>query len=203
MIVDGGPIDRHLDLMFDRLSGTGSAGRRMLVEAEDHLRSAAEEARARGLDAEAAEREAVARYGPPVTGLDPAAMPRREKIVRFGLVLWATLGATSVVAGAFALLDAGLHGGGSAGAALVLAGAVALFVLWRVARRRTLPGLWPSARVMGEALGVLVAFGVVGFGGVVLLRVMAWRDELFPYVGILLVAVAARTAFRWKKRTVR
>ena len=161
MIVDGGPIDRHLDLMFDRLSGTGSAGRRMLVEAEDHLRSAAEEARARGLDAEAAEREAVARYGPPVTGLDPAAMPRREKIVRFGLVLW------------------------------------------RVARRRTLPGLWPSARVMGEALGVLVAFGVVGFGGVVLLRVMAWRDELFPYVGILLVAVAARTAFRWKKRTVR
>jgi hypothetical protein len=32
--------DRYLDEMFDRLAGTGGAGRRALVEAEDHLRAA-------------------------------------------------------------------------------------------------------------------------------------------------------------------
>lgn len=59
------PVERHLDELFDRLAGTGSAGRRALAEAEDHLQSAVADARARGLDEDAAEREAVARFGPP------------------------------------------------------------------------------------------------------------------------------------------
>ena len=58
-----GPVERYLDEMFDRLAGTGPAGRRLLAEAESHLFAAAEEGRARGLDAEAAEREAVGRFG--------------------------------------------------------------------------------------------------------------------------------------------
>ncbi|WP_432991029.1 hypothetical protein [Dactylosporangium sp. CA-233914] len=62
---DAGPVDAYLDDMFDRLAGTGAAGRRMLTETEDHLRSASADARARGLDPTAAEREAVARFGPP------------------------------------------------------------------------------------------------------------------------------------------
>ena len=30
-------VDRYLDALFDRLAGTGAAGRRALAEAEDHL----------------------------------------------------------------------------------------------------------------------------------------------------------------------
>lgn len=57
------PIDAHLDRLFDRLAGTGPAGRRALVEAEDHLRSAAAQAVAEGADPTEAERIAVARFG--------------------------------------------------------------------------------------------------------------------------------------------
>lgn len=57
-------IERYLDELFDRMSGTGAAGRRALAEAEDHLRSAAADAMAVGRPADQAEREAVARFGP-------------------------------------------------------------------------------------------------------------------------------------------
>jgi hypothetical protein len=58
-----GPVEQYLDEMFDRLAGTGPTGRRMLAEAESHLLTAVEDGRARGLDAEVAEREAVDRFG--------------------------------------------------------------------------------------------------------------------------------------------
>ncbi|MEU8236329.1 hypothetical protein AB0C12_42625 [Actinoplanes sp. NPDC048967] len=55
-----GPVDRYLDDMFDLLAGTGADGRRLLIEP-------AAEGRARGLDAETAEREAVVRFGAAAT----------------------------------------------------------------------------------------------------------------------------------------
>jgi hypothetical protein len=58
-----GPVDQYLDEMFDLLAGTGADGRRLLIETEEHLTEAAAEGRARGLDAEAAEREAINRFG--------------------------------------------------------------------------------------------------------------------------------------------
>jgi hypothetical protein len=64
-LVPDGPVERYLDALFDHLAGTGRAGRRSLVEAEDHLRTAAGAAVARGLDREKAEREAVQRFGQP------------------------------------------------------------------------------------------------------------------------------------------
>jgi hypothetical protein len=59
-----GAVDRYLDELFDKLAGTGAAGRRTLAEAEDHLRAAAAEEAAAGLDQDAAEQAAVARFGP-------------------------------------------------------------------------------------------------------------------------------------------
>jgi hypothetical protein len=61
----GGDVDRHLDEMFDRLAGTGAAGRRALAEAEDHLRAAVADEISRGLPAARAERNAVERFGSP------------------------------------------------------------------------------------------------------------------------------------------
>lgn len=60
-------IDEFLDEAFAELTGTGSAGRRALAEAEDHLRASAAEGVARGLTREQAEAEAVARFGSPAS----------------------------------------------------------------------------------------------------------------------------------------
>jgi len=62
-----GPVERSLDELFDRLAGTGAAGRRSLAEAEDHLRTATAAAVAAGEPAEQAERGAVARFGSPAS----------------------------------------------------------------------------------------------------------------------------------------
>lgn len=58
-------VERLLNEMFDRLAGTGAAGRRALAETEDHLRDAVAEGMARNLSAEQAEHDAVARFGSP------------------------------------------------------------------------------------------------------------------------------------------
>jgi hypothetical protein len=56
-------IDQYLDELFDRLSGQGAAGRRMLEEATDHLRTAAAAKIDAGVPAKRAEREVVAQFG--------------------------------------------------------------------------------------------------------------------------------------------
>ena len=65
MTEQSGPVDAYLDRLFDRLSGTGPAGRRTLAEAEDHLRAAAGDGEALGLDRAAAERRAIEAFGSP------------------------------------------------------------------------------------------------------------------------------------------
>ncbi|HEY7222096.1 MAG TPA: hypothetical protein VH561_00510 [Micromonosporaceae bacterium] len=59
------PVQSYLDELFDRLAGTGAAGRRALVEAEDHLASAVARHRAAGHGDEEAQRMAVAEFGDP------------------------------------------------------------------------------------------------------------------------------------------
>jgi hypothetical protein len=63
MTTEQGPVDRYLDDLFDRLAGTGAAGRRTLAEAEDHLRAAADQGEASGLSRMDAEQRAVAAFG--------------------------------------------------------------------------------------------------------------------------------------------
>lgn len=58
-------IEWYLDELFDRLDGTGAAGRRALIEAEYHLRASSADAMTRGLPEDTAEHEAVSRFGPP------------------------------------------------------------------------------------------------------------------------------------------
>ena len=58
-------IERYLDELSERLSGTGAAGMRVLIEVEAHLYVAAADAMARGLPEDQAEHEAVSRFGPP------------------------------------------------------------------------------------------------------------------------------------------
>ncbi|SCG68391.1 permease prefix domain 1-containing protein [Micromonospora inositola] len=99
------PIDAYLDRLFDRLAGTGAAGRRALVEAEDHLRSAAAQAVAEGTDRAEAERLAVARFG---DATDIAARLRRAHTSTADVLRRAFTGAWLL--GAVGLLAIGVSG---------------------------------------------------------------------------------------------
>lgn len=59
------PIDRYLDRLLAELSGSAADVRRVLAEAEEHLRDAAREEAERGLPEEEAQRLAVERFGSP------------------------------------------------------------------------------------------------------------------------------------------
>ena len=72
-------IERHLDELFDRMAGQGAAGRRALIETEDHLRAAADDAMAQGLPADQAEHEAVTRFGSPAMVARKMRMPPRAR----------------------------------------------------------------------------------------------------------------------------
>jgi hypothetical protein len=58
------PIEDYLDRLLDRLRGDARSVRRVLGETEDHLYAATAARIAAGQPAEAAEREAVAQFGP-------------------------------------------------------------------------------------------------------------------------------------------
>ncbi|MEV7629940.1 permease prefix domain 1-containing protein [Actinoplanes sp. NPDC089786] len=78
-----GLVDTYLDEMFELLAGTGAEGRRLLAETEDHLTEAVAEGRARGLDAEAAERDAINRFGAPAVVV--RRLPTTRIVVRLDL----------------------------------------------------------------------------------------------------------------------
>jgi hypothetical protein len=73
-------IERYLDDLFNHLTGTGSAGRRALSEAEDHLLAATAEGVAQGLSEEDAAKRAVARFG------DPAKIAAGLKVAHGGIL---------------------------------------------------------------------------------------------------------------------
>lgn len=58
-------IDRYLDQLLTELRGSATDVRRILSETEEHLRDAVRDGVERGLPEEEAEREAIARFGPP------------------------------------------------------------------------------------------------------------------------------------------
>jgi hypothetical protein len=114
---DGGPVEGYLDLLLVTFSGPPRQVRRMLAEAEAHLREAVDEGLAAGLSAQQAEAAAVRRMGPvhAITGngaffLRPTAALARRLAVGGSLV--AGVGLVGVgVAGAIAWLLAALYGG--------------------------------------------------------------------------------------------
>ena len=101
-----GLVDTYLDEMFELLAGTGAEGRRLLAETEDHLTEAVAEGRARGLDAETAERDAITRFGAPAVVV--RRLPVTRTVVRVDL--------RPLLVGAWALAGAFLTWYGLSGA---------------------------------------------------------------------------------------
>jgi hypothetical protein len=103
--LNDGPVERHLDAVFDALAGTGSVGRRSLAEIEDHLQAAVAESLGRGQSLHDAEADAVERFGRPesiASGIVQA------NVELFDLIRPAFIGAWIV--GALVLVAIGLSG---------------------------------------------------------------------------------------------
>ncbi|HEY3503748.1 MAG TPA: permease prefix domain 1-containing protein [Actinocatenispora sp.] len=92
-------VDRYLDRLFDRLAGTGSAGRRALVEVEDHLHAAVAERVDGGMSPDAAEHAALTAFGDVrMVARKLRAGHRRERIVVAASGVWLSGGLACAVA---------------------------------------------------------------------------------------------------------
>lgn len=174
-----GAVDRLLDDLFDRLAGTGAAGRRALTEAEDHLAAAVAEAVDHGQSRQDAEAQAVARFGP----VAPVAAELRQ--VHRPMLAWLRPAAVAAwFATGVGLLAVGLSGalaelfGRWLGAGFVAADAPG--VTYTPARCAEYLSLSPAAADCAEAAaidhwGEIVESRVlVGLTGLVALLVLWW-----------------------------
>lgn len=104
---DDEPIENYLDELLSCLRLPPRATRRLLAETEDHLREAASAAEQNGSSPRDAQREAVARFGPPPKIAAAAKQARRPStLAAIGTVIWAGL-----VLGGVGMLAIGLSGG--------------------------------------------------------------------------------------------
>lgn len=105
-------IETYLDRLFDLLGGTGAAGRRAVAEAESHLTEAVEALVVGGLTREAAEAEAVRRFGSPETvaaaHLKAGALPPPAVVQRLFAAGWLMTGVGGVAYGLSGLLAYGV-----------------------------------------------------------------------------------------------
>jgi hypothetical protein len=176
------PVESYLDAMFDRLAGTGPAGRRLLVDAETHLLERVAANRERGLGEVEAEQDAVARFGL----VDD--ITRRVPVPAGSI----SVGARRVLIGGWRLVGAGLLWYG-------LAGLVTWLVGWPVARLRVGTHQFSPWSACGantasaECLReVHASFGAVPFGG-----------ARFPYPMVAVIGALVLIALLVLRRTTR
>lgn len=193
-----GLIDEYLDLLYAELRTLPQEGRRILAEAEDHLREAMAEAVASGLSEREAAEYAISSFGP------VSAVVRAH--ARRGELFPGAAAAGELAVAAWRLLSAGLLAVGASGliAALMnhalgrefVGGQPSAAGLSAAACRYYL-GNWPAARSCGQAWMMEVSSDAVT------LRVAA------GLAGLLMLAayLAARRwspllARRWPPRTL-
>ncbi|MFG2043158.1 permease prefix domain 1-containing protein [Dactylosporangium sp. NPDC048998] len=166
-------IDHYLDELFDRLSGQGAAGRRMLEEAEQHLRMAAADKVADGMPAEEAEREAIARFGESghVAGLLDRVYQGPRRVTAASAAAAVAGRALLMLAGvylvsALALIewgtsDAIMRQTAAVGALLLATGGIVLLVRWLAARAGWLSPASPPYALFGAAVFALAGLVVL------------------------------------------
>jgi hypothetical protein len=203
-LLPGGPVERYLDELFDRLAGTGQAGRRSLVEAEDHLRSATAAGLAGGLDHERAERQAVQRFGQPGSiaaqlqlthrGLGALIRPLIAGGFAIGVVGLLALGVSGLISEAFGrAFGAAFVAGDTSGVTYTPARCADYFEYFPNA---TSCNAAAALHHWGEVVEYRVAAGVLGLlalgFGLVVRRVLAGRWTLWrpPVASMALVITA-------------
>ena len=199
------PIEEYLDSLYAHLRTDPRSARRLLDEAADHLQTTADELQAGGMDREAAEREAVRRFG---TSRPLAVAQTRRTFGRLvvdtagavtflGAIGLVAIGLSGLVAGAITALfgrdfvGGGLarsvFGGPPASVAEDAGDAVALRVLAGIAGLVLLAGVW-VARRSGMRLRVLPSsyvdiVGLVAFSGATIALAAASVDQVVQHNG--------------------
>src|SRR6266545_2442415 len=100
-------IERYLDRLLTQLRGSARDVRRILAEAEEHLRDATAEAAATGMSEQEAQRQAIARFGDPRT-VARRFSPRLSPVPTAALL--AELLRAATLLGAVALVAIGVSG---------------------------------------------------------------------------------------------
>jgi len=100
-------IERYLDRLLTQLRGSARDVRRILAEAEEHLRDATSEATATGTSEQEAQRQAIARFGDPRT-VTWRFSPRLSPVPTWALLTELLRAATLL--GAIALVAIGVSG---------------------------------------------------------------------------------------------
>ena len=173
---DGDLIEDYLDQLYTGLRGSPRRGRRLLAEAEDHLRQGVAEGVAAGLTEREAQEAAISGFGS-VRAVVRAHQVRRQRVP--GLAVLADLVMSAWKLGSIGLLAVGASG-------LVVAVMNALFgrpFVGAVAAGTTLPaadcrywlGIWPHAHSCAQAYmlesssDAVTLRGAAGLLGLVLL----------------------------------
>jgi hypothetical protein len=185
-------VEAYLDRLFDLLSGSGARGRRVLLEAQAHLEEAVERAVAAGQTPEAAERDAVARFGSPEeiaeAHASAGALPLGVAFGRLFAAGWLMTGAAGAATGLVGLISLGFAR--AFGLSFVdasahveqtitwqlMAGAGALASLAAFAMARRMPALRGMTQLPNAAM--VSGVGAAGFGAAGFLLL---GDGLFAY----------------------
>jgi hypothetical protein len=176
-------IDSYLDDLFDRLGGTGGAGRRLLLESEDHLRTAASEAMARGSTREEAESSAVESFGSVHDIVKDLRQPITAARVAMTAIsaMWVSIGALAMVAGvSYLTFFAGTRG--------VLFGHSADAICGADSATAAPMSVCGSHSVAPLTIGLVL---VTSGGFAILIRVALTRRHLLPRAGGRLVMLGA------------
>lgn len=187
------PIDDYLDRLFAALPPRTPDARRLLAEAEDHLRDAVDDAVSRGVAPDDAAFAALARFGPPRV---VARAFRRSQVTTAAVVARLTRAAAALAV--VGLVAIGVSGGVAAAMRAAAGPAFMANNLTRVPlsaeRCAELRRLEPSAPTCGDAavlhhadeiVTYRLAAGVVGVAG----------------AGVLLVGAARRRRGRARRHT--
>jgi hypothetical protein len=199
-------IDRYLDRLLAELRGSPADVRRVLAEAEEHLRDAARDGVAEGLTESEAERRAVERFGPPrsVARRFDGVFPLGESVraLAWALAPLAAVGLIAVgVSGAISEVLGRLFGPAFVSGDLP-------WVRYTPQRCAELQRLFPGHSCLdaaildhgGEVVQFRVAAGVLGLlilGAYALVRrrakppVLVLRRGLVPVAGVAVYGLAA------------
>ena len=187
-----GPIESYLDELVSQV-GTSRPRelRALLAETEAHLRDAADDAMARGLDRPAAELDAVARFGP---ATDLAAAERATWVTPLPVL------ARQVIA-------SGLLLGGIGAVAVGISGLIS-WLIWAIGGQQALVSN-PSATDL-SAGNCARGLGVVpGAGSCRAAAMHDWADEIvfgrigFGLLGLLAIGACLLLRRHWQRRSAR
>ena len=192
MTSTGDPVENYLDQLYVGLRGSPRQGRRILAEAEDHLREGVADGLAAGLTEREAQEQAISSFGS-VRAVVRAhdrrlrQVPSLAVLADLAMSAWRLLSIGLLAVGASGLVAAAMNSvfgppfvGSASGAALPLAGCRHWLSVWPGAHSCAQAYLRESS---ADAVSLRIFAGLIGLillGGYYLARRRGWSRGVLP-----------------------